>query len=174
MTGRQGRREPQGLIIVSHWWHGSDLSCSEWAASIAFACQTPGHQITRRLLRSFKMFYRYCTCPCSFCKSVEFRRVIMGGSASHPLWCSVHARTSQEVGACQTAPALLVHRASWWTLLQPSLSWGQTRPSQLQAVWVKGSNNTCGGLLPTYPSRCVLLVPFPASSSCLSGRNPEL
>lgn len=119
MTGRQGRREPEGLIIVSHWWHGSDLSCSEWVASIAFACQTPGHQITRWLLRPFKMFYRSCICPCSFyiCKSVEFRWVIMGGNASQALWCWVHAM-----------PAL-ARRSG--LVRQPQLFWFLEHPDRL-------------------------------------------
>lgn len=45
MTGQQGKRELEGLVTVSHRWHGSDLSRGNWVVPIAFACQTPGHQI---------------------------------------------------------------------------------------------------------------------------------
>lgn len=145
-------------------------------ASIAFACQTPGHQITRWLLKPFKIFYRACAHPCSFyfCRSAVLRQGVITGGASHP----VHSRgavvlhrgtcTSQEVGACQAAPSPpsppspVACAASALTLLQPRLTWGQLKTSQLYTLR-GGSDGLLDACCP--PSQTHLLSdPFPHSS----------
>lgn len=108
MTGQQGKREPEGLVTLSCWRHGSDLSWGEWVASVAFACQTPGHQIMRWFLEPLKIFYGACICPRSFyfCKAAVLRQCLLPWEGVPPQamwdWAAAQRHLRWRGGWCLT------------------------------------------------------------------------